>query len=537
MKNNLFKILSAGTLLLGVLASCTKNLDRTPTNAITADQAYATPAGYKEVLAKAYGAFALTANGGPNVPFGTGDVAGIDPGTSDFIRLYWNMQELTTDDAVCSWTDPGLPDLHNFNFTAGNSMISCLYSRCIYQITVCNDFIKQSTDAAISGRGISGSDAANIRHYRAEARFLRAYQYWVLMDLFGNPPFVDENTPIDAFLPPQIKRADLFNYVESELIAIDTLLVAPKQNEYGRVDQAASWSLLSRLYLNAEVYLGAGKGRYTDAISYASKVINSGYTLHPIYKNLFLGDNDQNNPEVIMSVNYDGVYSQNFGGTTFIINSSISGAMNPPSFGVPNGGWGGNRSTANLPNAFGDYSGATDKRAMFSGTKITIDDIGTFTDGLASVKFSNLTSTGATPASANGVFCSTDFPLFRLAEMYLTYAEAVLRGGTGGNNATALQYFNKVRQRGYGHPDVAGAGDMTSIALSDVLNERQREFYWEATRRTDLIRFGMFTGSTYLWPWKGGVKTGTGISANYNLFPIPSSDLIANPHLIQNPGY
>ncbi|MFL9481677.1 RagB/SusD family nutrient uptake outer membrane protein [Chitinophagaceae bacterium LWZ2-11] len=535
MKNNLFKILSAGTLLLGVFASCTKNLDRTPTNAITANEAYGTPAGYKEVLAKVYGAFALTGNGGPSAS--VGDIVGIDQGTSDFVRLYWNLQELTTDDAVCAWNDPGVPDLHNFNFTSGNLLILGLYQRSIYQITVCNDFIKQSTDAAVSGRGITGADAANIRHYRAEARFLRAYQYWVLMDLFGNPPFIDENTPIGAFLPPQIKRADLFNYVESELKAIDTLLVAPKANEYGRVDQAAEWSLLSRLYLNAEVYLGAGKGRYPDAATYAAKVINSGYSLHPTYKNLFLGDNNVNNPEVILPVNYDGVYSQNYGGTTFIINGSINGAMNPTAFGVPNGGWGGNRSTSSLPNAFGDYSGATDKRAMFYGTKSNIDDIGTFTDGLAAIKFSNLTSTGATPPSSNGVFCSTDFPLFRLAEMYLNYAEAVLRNNASGSAATALQYFNKIRERGYGHPNVPGTGDVTSIALSDIINERQREFYWEATRRTDLIRFGMFTGGTYLWPWKGGVKTGTSVSANYNLFPIPSSDIIANPHLIQNTGY
>jgi len=536
MKNKLFQIIGTGVVIISTFASCSKDLNRTPTNATTSSGAYQTAADYKNVLAKVYGAFALTGNGGPSAT--TGDIVGIDQGTSDFIRLYWNVQELTTDDAICAWNDPGVPDLHNFNFTSSNVLLLGLYNRSIYQITVCNDFIKQSTDAALSSRGISGKDAADIRHYRAEARFLRAYQYWVLMDLFGNPPFVDDNSPIGAFLPPQIKRADLFNYVETELKGIDSLMVAPKQNEYGRADEVAVWALLSRLYLNAEVYLGTGKGRYTDAITYASKAINSGYALDTTYKNLFRGDNNLNNPEVILSINYDGVYSQNYGGTTFIINGSISGAMNPAAFGVPNGGWGGNRSVSTLPNAFGDYSGNSDKRAMFyAGGKLSVDDVGTFTDGLAVTKWNNLTSTGATPPSSNGTFCSADFPLFRLAEMYLTYAEAVLRGGTGGSNATALQYFNKIRERGYGHANVAGTGDVTSIALSDILNERQREFYWEAARRTDLIRYGLFTGGTYLWPWKGGVKAGTSVDAHYNLFPIPASDLIANPNLIQNPNY
>jgi hypothetical protein len=527
MKYNMNKIIIAAIGLSLVLASCTKDLDRTPTNGTTVSSVYGTAAGYKQALAKAYSAFALTSSSGP----GNSDIAGIDAGTSDFIRMYWNAQELSTDEAICAWNDPGVPDFHNFNWTSANTLLTGLYNRSIYQITVCNDFIKNSTDAAVAANGITGADAANIKHYRAEARFLRAYQYWVLMDLFANPPFVTENDPVGTYLPPQKKAADVFTFVESELKAIESDLAAPKTNEYGRVDQAAEWALLARMYLNALTYTGTA--RYTDAITYSGKVIAAGYSLNSSYKKLFMADNNLNNPEVILSINYDGVNTQTYGGTTFLINGALNSDLNPASFGVPSGGWGGNRSTKNLPLAFPDYTGATDKRAMFGGTKIAIDAVSTFTDGLAVLKFTNKNSDGSNGASANGVFCSTDFPLFRLAEQYLIYAEAALRGGTGGTTATAIQYINLLRQRAYGNT----TGNVSSLALSDVINERARELYWEGFRRTDLIRFGQFTSSSYLWPWKGGVASGTGVDSHFNIYPLPSTDIASNPHLVQNAGY
>jgi hypothetical protein len=291
-------IIGLSALIL-LSAGCKKDLNRVPTNAITADAAYSSPAGYKQVLAKMYGGFALTGNGGPDAT--VGDVAGIDQGSSDFLRLFWNMQELTTDEAAIVWNDPGLQDFHVMNWTSTNIMVRGLYSRSMYHITALNEFIRESTDAKLSSRNITGTEADNIRHYQAEARFLRAYEYWVLLDLYGNPPFVTENDPIGKFIPPQIKRADLFTYIESELKAIEPLLVAAKQNEYGRADKAAANALLARLYLNAEVY--TGKEHNTDAANYAQKVIGSGYTLHPKYANLFLGDNNVNNPETILALN------------------------------------------------------------------------------------------------------------------------------------------------------------------------------------------------------------------------------------------
>jgi hypothetical protein len=527
MKPHFLTIVSLMTLAAVSTISCSKNLNREPANTNTASQVFSTPEGAKEALAKVYGAYALTGSLGS----ATTDLGGIDAGTSDFIRLLWDADELSTDEAVCAWNDPGVPDLHNMDWTSGNVILLGLYARCMYQVTVCNSFIIQAASAHFTGQ-----DATDLAHYVAEARFLRAFQYWEMMDLFANPPFVTEKDPIGvaAYTPKQTTRAALFTYVESELKSLDSTnaMVPARQNEYGRADQACVWALLARMYLNSEVY--TGNPRYTDAITYAGKVFAAGYSLHPVYQDLFLADNNLNNPEQILSIAYDGINTQNYGGTTFIINASIGGAMVPSQYGVPGGGWAGNRVTSNIPNLFPDLTGKTDTRGLFytNGQSEAINSIGTFTDGLATTKFQNVTSTGATPAGAS-VYASTDFPLFRLGEQYLIYAEAVLRGGSGGSMAQAVTYFNMLRERAYGNTN----GDVTSIALQDIINERGRELYWECFRRTDLIRFGLFTSQSFLWPWKGGVSSGTGVNAQYNIFPIPSTDLAANPNLVQNPGY
>lgn len=533
IKDNFLTISGFGLLLAGCLTSCTKDLNREPSNTNTANIQYSTPAGYKQVLAKVYGSYSLVSSQGTGVS--DVNIAGItDPGTTDFVRAWFNVQELMTDEDICAWNDAALQAFHNMNLVSTNVYVTAIYTRSLFQITVANEFIRESTDAAIAARHITGADADNIRHYHAEARFLRAFQYWVLMDLFGNPAFVTENDPIGDYIPKQIQRADLFNYIESELKGVDSNLVAPRQNEYGRADQAAAWALLARMYLNAEVYLGAGKGRYNDAITYASKVLNAGYSLMPNYRNLFTSDNNLNNPEIILPIAYDATNSQNFGGTTFLICSAHgTDPTDNAKFGIPAGGWLGNRSTSPLPSQFGDYSGAGDKRALFGGGTLAINSVLDFTQGVEVQKYTNQTSSGTTPYSPNGVLVSTDFPLFRLAEMYLVYIEAVTRGGNDGDAATALTYFNLLRTRGYGN----ASGNVSTFTLNDVLNERQRELYWENFRRTDLIRFNQFTGSSYLWPWKGGVQAGTGVDAHLNLLPLPAPEVNSNPNLKQNPGY
>src|SRR5438477_1376220 len=239
--NNLFKIIATFSVVIFFVA-CTKNLDRKPNTGSYSDDVYATADGYKAQLIKAYSAFALTGSDGP----GSSDLGGIDAGTSDFLRLYWNAQELSTDEAICAWNDPGVPDFHNMNWTSANTILTGLYNRCLYQIAVANSYLQESTPEKVAGRVITGADADAIKQFVAEARFLRAYQYSVLMDLFGNPPFVTENDPIGTgFLPTRISRADLFTYIETELKAIEPDLSNTRINEYGRADKVADWALVS----------------------------------------------------------------------------------------------------------------------------------------------------------------------------------------------------------------------------------------------------------------------------------------------------
>ena len=525
--NRIYKItfmVLATTLFLG---SCVKDLNTVPIDprALISTNVYTSVAGYKQVLAKVYAGLSVSGQQGPS---GDADISGIDEGFGEYLRGYWYHQELTTDEAVIGWNDQTIKNFHGQAWGSGDVFIAAMYYRIFFQITQCNEFIRESADAQLDSRGFSGADRAQVVSFRNEARFMRALSYYHALDLFGNVPFVTENDPVGKFFPTQITRDKLYAYVESELLAIEPLMIPAKQNDYGRADQAAVWTLLAKLYLNAPVYIGQDKN--TNCITYCNKVISAGYTLDPEYQNMFLADN-QKSPEFIFGINFDGLRTRTWGGTTFVISAAVGGSMKPADFGIT-GGWGGTRTTSALVTKFNLIA---DKRAMFwtDGQNLEINDIGTFTDGYAITKFKNVTSTGAN--GSDKTYCDTDFPLFRLADVYLMYAEAVLRGGSGGDASTALGYVNAIRTRAYG----STAGNITSAQLTTdfILDERGRELFWEGHRRTDLIRFGEFSTSTYLWPWKGGVSGGASTASFYNLFPIPSSDVSANANLTQNPGY
>lgn len=523
------KIFAVSLLFANMLVvSCTKDLQLSPPNALTAETLYKNEAGYRSSLAKLYGGLALTGNSGPD---GSGDLGGIDEGFSSYLRTYWYLQEFPTDEAVIGWNDQTIKDLHDMDWSAAEVFNRALYARIYYQITLANAFVRESSDEKLAARGITGADATKVQGYKTEARFLRALSYWHAMDLYGNPTFVTEDDPVGAFLPPRITRAELFDYIETELLEIEPLLPEPKQNEYARADKAAAWMLLANLYLNANVYTGTP--RYTDAAIYSAKVIGGPYTLEPNYANLFLADNHNSN-EFIFAVAFDGVRTRTWGGTTFLVHAPVGGDMNVNDFGI-DFGWGGLRTTKALVQKFADPSGATDKRAMFhtQGQTLEIDDISEFRHGYSIRKWKNKTSTGAN--GSNLTWVDNDFPIFRLAEAYLIYAEAILRGGTEGTTEQALTYINNLRQRAYGNT----SGNITTAALTTefILDERARELVWEAKRRTDLIRYNKFTTADYLWPWKGGVKDGTAVAPTRNIYPIPSAEINSNPNLIQNPGY
>ena len=520
MKNN--KIKSLVVLFTALMfTSCVKDLDVTPKdpNIVTSLTVYSTPAAYKQGLAKLYATFAVSGQQGPS---GQPDIAGIDEGFSNYLRQYWNAQELSTDEAVMAWNDASIKDFHWQTWAPNDVFIAAIYSRIMYTVALSNEYI----------RATAGNKDAEIVKYHAEARFIRALAYSHAIDMFGNPPFVTEADAPGAFFPKQTTRAELFTYLETELKAIENELGAPRF-EYARADQAAAWTLLSKLYLNAKVYTGTE--RNADCVTYCKKVLASTYALAPKYANNFTADNNLS-PEIILPVTSDGKNTQTYGGMTYLIHAQIGGTMPPAQFGV-GGGWGGIRTTKAFVNKFVDNSGKTDQRAMFwsAGQKLEITDIGQFTDGWAITKYSNLTSTGAAAANAHPDFVDTDYPMFRLADVYLMYAEGVVRGATTGDANTALGYINALRARAYGN----ATGNITAgqLTLDFLLDERSRELYWEGHRRTDLIRFGKFTGGTYLWPWKGKVAAGAATESFRDLYPIPSNDLGANPTLKQNTGY
>jgi hypothetical protein len=534
VSNVVFVGLAAAVVLF---ASCVKDLDRFPANDSTDQVVYATFDGYQSAAAKVYAAYTLTGNAGPA---GKADISGLDEGSyADFLRSYYSVQELPTEEAHCIWNDDGIPGMNNLNFSSNNPFSSGFYNRCFMQIMYANEFMKNAADGEIADKGFTAEQQQEIRYFRAEARFLRAFQYWVLMDIYGNPPFVTETSELGT-LPQQIQRADLFKYVESELLDLvnNNLLKASKTNEYGRADQAAAWALLARLYLNAEVYTGTA--HWTDAVTYSKKVIDAGYSLKDNYEHLFLADNDKNNNEVILSINYDGNNTKSYGGTTFLINCGSNGGYQTDyantliHYGLTdNANWAGMRARKQLTDKF--ESG--DKRRLFVGDNDAIaDHPGEYPYGLATYKWRNITSASTVGNPVYGLHIThadNDFPLFRLAEQYLIYAEAVKRGGNG-SESDALGYLNLLRGRAFG----GTSNNFASYTLPDVLDERARELYWECHRRTDLIRYGQFTTGSYLWEWKGGVQAGRAVSDHYNLYPIPSTDIQANPNLVQNsPNY
>jgi|TARA_B100000809_G_scaffold218459_1_gene225077 hypothetical protein len=614
---------------LGVI-SCHEDLYQSPIDpdSFTEEDVFSNATEAQGALAKLYASLALTGQQGPA---GQADIADIDEGFSQYSRMLFNLNELTTDHAVVGWGDAGLPDLHGLYWSGSNDFTEAMYYRLAQEVSFCNSFID---NAAI----LTDTEVAS---YIAEARFLRAFTYFNLMDLYGNVPLV---TSVTTELPSQATRTELFNFIESELLEIQDLLKPSGANEYGRVDKVAAWALLSKLYLNAEVLIGTPK--YAEAVTFSNNVMSSGYTINNIdangngsaYDELFLADNDRNGAqsEFIFALNFDGMRSQTYGGSTFLVHASIGGSMNATDFGV-NGGWGGLRTTKNLVNKFnvdvtalnnnlgilskwglvGDatanswngpdmemhetgsntfalYADLTsgemkfrfdedwgnnygddntdgsleaggsnipvsapgtyyitlnlnnatytitpfvgDSRGMFhkDGQTLEIEEIPSFENGYAVAKFKNIDSNGNQGSDAAGDFVDTDIPLIRLAEIYLNYAEATLRGG-GGDLGLAVTKINELRERAYGNSNGnISSGDLT---LEFVLDERSRELYWEGQRRTDLIRYNYFTSETYLWPFKGDSKNGVGVDAFRNLFPLPNNIITTNPNLIQNPGY
>lgn len=538
MKKNIL-IIEFLLLVLG-FASCTKDLDVKPKdpNTILAANLSDDPAYMKQVLAKIYASFIIAGQGAN----GGADISAPDENFFTTMRALWNLQEITTDEAICGWGDVGIADLNTQTWSPTNPFLTAVYQRLSLSVTYANEFIKVTEN---------NTDPEVVK-YRSEARFLRALAYYWLMDLFGNPPFTTELDGVGKYYPEQIKRADLFNYVVTELKDIEETLGEPGSS-YPQADKAAAWMLLARVYLNAEVYTGTAK--WDSCKIYTDKVINSGaYSLATDYRHNFSADNNYpTNPEMIFAWEQDGIHTQGYVGTTFLIESSSDAVYLPAEdfHGLTsNTNWNGNRARKDFLNilvdtiaVYGDnpipstdvlFEQCPDNRVYLSQKKvIDIPSPSASGDyGIGVYKFTARNHDGTTATNYDPAFASTDFPIFRLADAYLMRAEAQFRMGDA---ASAANDINLIRERAYG--DVSGNITPGDVTADFILDERAREFYYEGQRRTDLIRFGKFTGGDYHWQWKGGVFNGTATSDHLSLFPIPGDEISANPNIKQNTGY
>ncbi len=505
-----------------------------PRSTVTGANVFNDPSSYQAFIARVYAGLAVSGQQGPA---GNADIQGIDEGFSQYLRLYWECEELPTDEAIIGWNDVGLPEMNTQTWTSSSRMVVAMYYRIGVQTEMANDFLRQTSPAVLASRNVTNPQLlAQIQQWRAEARFLRALSYAHAIDLFGSVPLATENDPVGGAPPKQVTRDSLFKFVVSELKAVEDSLPTPSAANLGRATTMAAHMLLAELYLNDSVYTGTPD--YADAMTEAATVINSGYyNLDPNWHHIFEADN-QSSPEIIFPIESNGQFTQTYGGTTFLIHAECGGSMTASNYGIDYC-WGGTRVK---PEASGLFA-AGDRRGNYlfkNGQTDSVYSIGNFNNGYALTKFTNVTS-GGNPGS-NPTFVDTWFPLFRLSGAYLTYAEAAVRTNT--NTATALGYVNQIRERAYGCNGACVAADWTTtdLTLPNLLAERGRELMWEAHRRTDLVRYGLFTGSGYLWSWKGespqtGSQVGLATDSHLNLYPLPATELVTNPNLKQNPGY
>ncbi len=537
-----------------VLSSCVQDLNTHLLNETdtTEDQAFATQADYLAALTYINSFYNFVSTSDPGTP----DISVKDAGQSELVRQYINLNELSADTFKCCWTgDSYVSELQNNRWTATeNAATIAVYTRCMKGITLVNEFLRQTEPEKLEARG-HGSMSTVIAGYRAEARFHRALFYYLLMDLFGNPPFATpENVLGEA--PEQIKRTALFDWIETECTELLAGNDMPAKGAvpYPRPTKGSVQALLARMYLNAQVYTGTA--RWQDAKDAAAAVIGMGYVLHPVYQELFMQDNTESGAaadEFIFGIEYDRDHAQSWGGTTTLCSAFVGGTANTKIGQLLGVG------TTIMPESWDGYHVAPDYVDRFELKGVTWDGSGfgydreksdkrafffnegepdfvatTTKTGWRCWKWSSLKSDGTIldRNSDNFKFSSSDFPMFRLAEMYLIYAEADARlnGGTT-TDATALGYIKALRDR-------AGVEMPDAVTLDWLLDERARELMLEGHRRTDLIRYGYFTSASFPWAGKGGVPNGKVSLPSYRtLYPLLTSDINANPNLKQNPGY
>jgi hypothetical protein len=531
----LIKIATAAFAAIFAFTSCVGDLNVTPIDpsvtlpedVLNSEDAYA------RLLAKCYQGLCVSGSDGAN---GGPDIDGIDGGFGQYMRAMFYMNEYTTDEASCPWNDQTVANLHGLSWTPSDVFVTAMFSRIYYQIQICNEFIRRASASQFA-------DSQTMKTYIAEARALRALSYYHAIDMFGNVPFATEANSVGSTGPDQISRGDLFEWIDDECKnLIDGGQLMKKSNVYGRLDENFVKMVRAHLNLNARVYLGlandAAAKQYYDVVGTLCNEIMAAYpNLHPNWAELFQADNHSATDEIIFAVQSDPTDTQTYGNTEFLIMASFPGGDTAISnyLGVPDGGWGG----INVMPQFIDKFDDADVRKCFWGPKGSKDastspysllDYKDFKSGWSAYKFTNRYKDGTFPAVKD--FPETDFPLLRSADAYLMLAEANLRGSDKATKAAGMAAWNAVRARA-GLPALAAA----DYTLDNLIDERGRELYWECWRRSDLIRFDLFTTGDYLWAWKGGVYEGRAVDKKFNLMPIPAAEVNSNSKLSQNEGY
>lgn len=552
------KILTAGLFGAAMtLTSCVGDLDLTPNDPNLVPGNTLTPADYQNVLNKCYGGMAYSGQYGPN---GACDISGLDGGTSQYTRALFMMNEFTTDECIWIWPDLGVVDLVTNTWGKDNANIFGTYSRLYSHIAVCNDFIQQARD----------NENPEIRKMVLEARTLRAMSYYWVIDIFGQGSFTLDTDEIGSS-PVQKDRKFLYNWLDGELDEIEAQYKAEFPNDqvqYGHVGLDGAQALHARLCLNAQVYTTNQVNGYDKCASLCDEVIarhkgggfnGSGLAEHYLY--LFCASNDAYMPggsnkaenEILWGIPYDAAYTQAYGGTQFLIaaatcngNSAEDGYMSSSDYGI-NNPWKCMHATQQFSDKFTENEDV--RFSMWgmesNGFNKANGKFSQFSDGYAVIKFTNLIagtdgmwseenggSYGDGPARAE-TWVDTDMPLLRLADVYLMYAESFIMNGSGTQDK-ALEYANYVRERAMATP--WEAADLTE---NNILDERCRELYWELTRRSDLVRHKKFSGSNYMWAFKGTQMSvdGQAFRSYMDIMPIPTNILSAQPDFNQNPNY
>jgi len=484
------KILLSLAVLSAATIGCTK-LDEGLYDRQVADQFYATPEGVNAALADIYNEI--------RGDWGGKGYAGADRG-------WFDLNETCTDELMLptrsdgAWADNGIwRQMYLHQWTSSQEFMNNTWNWLYRTIYKCNLAVDLLTKANAPEAAI------------AEAKVLRAFYYWMLMDGWGNIPFyTDINVTVDKV--PQASRATVYNFIETELKAnIDKLSTTKGGSYYGRFNKWAGYAFLAKLYLNAGVYTGTPK--WAEAQAATDVIINQGgFSLVNSYLSLF-GDRcpDQ---EVLLAIFIDA----NQAPRNIIGIRSLAGPHGNALFGIST--WNGATAHQDFINKY--ENGDVRKAQWLTGAQpggVTYD-----------VNISSLTSAGiyegarsakylpALPLAGNGS-ASNDFPVFRYADVFLMKAECLVRTGNAG---AAKALVDQIRSRA----GLPASG--TNPTLNDIYDERGRELCWEGHRRQDMIRFDRFTAAHDFKP----------VSDNkYKLFPIPAPAFITNKSLVQNPGY